>query len=103
MLLTLLVVCLVLFVVVPFVGATLWAIMTTLLVGLLLGALARVIAPGTNPLGLLTTAVVGVAGSLLGTLAAGVLDTGSLVRLLLQVASAVALVMLLRPSKGVPS
>jgi len=102
-LLALLVVCLVLFVVVPFVGATLWAILTTLLVGLLLGALARVIAPGTNPMGLLTTSLVGVAGSLLGTLAAALLDTGSLVRLLLQVASAVALVMLLRPSKEVTS
>ena len=103
MLLAVLVVCIALFVVLPFLAVTLWQLLTTLLVGLVLGALGRLIAPGTNPMGCLTTALVGVAGSLLGTLAAALLDAGSLARLLLQIAAAVVLVMALRPSKGVPS
>ncbi|HUR14084.1 MAG TPA: hypothetical protein VM097_06285 [Mycobacteriales bacterium] len=103
MLFALLVLCLLLFVVLPFVGATLWALLTTLLVGLVLGAVARMIAPGGGPMGCLTTALVGVFGSLLGTVAARALDVGSVGRLLLQVASAVVLVMVLRPSRGVRS
>jgi uncharacterized membrane protein YeaQ/YmgE (transglycosylase-associated protein family) len=102
-LLAVLLVCIVLFVVLPFIGATLIALLTTLLVGLVLGALARWIAPGPNSMGLLTTSLVGVAGSLLGTLVARLLDAGSLGRLLLQVAAAVVLVMIVRPSRGVPS
>ena len=100
MLLALLVICLLLFVVLPFLGATLWALLTTLLVGLLLGAVARLIAPGGGPMGCLTTSLVGVAGGLLGTVAARLIDTGSLGRLLLQVAAAVLLVLALRPSRG---
>jgi uncharacterized membrane protein YeaQ/YmgE (transglycosylase-associated protein family) len=99
-LLAVLVVCIVLFVVLPFIGATLWALLTTLAVGLVLGAIARAIAPGNGPMGCLFTALVGVAGSLLGTLAARALHTGSFARLLLQIAAAVVLVILLRPSRG---
>jgi uncharacterized membrane protein YeaQ/YmgE (transglycosylase-associated protein family) len=99
-LLALLLLCLLLFVVLPFLGATLWALLTTLLVGLVLGAIARVIVPGPTPMGCLTTALVGVFGSLLGTVLARLLDTGSFARLLLQIASAVVLVMVLRPTRG---
>ncbi|MCW2499477.1 MAG: hypothetical protein JWN87_1153 [Frankiales bacterium] len=100
MLFALLVLCLVLFVVLPFIGATVSALLTTLLVGLLLGAVARLIVPGRGPTGCLTTSLVGVAGGLLGTLAARALHTGSLGRLLLQVAAATLLVIILRPSRG---
>jgi len=96
----LLVLCLVLFVVLPFIGATLWALLTTLLVGLVLGAVARLIAPGRTPMGCLFTSLVGVAGGLLGTLAARAIGTGSFGRLLLQIAAAVVLVLVLRPSRG---
>jgi uncharacterized membrane protein YeaQ/YmgE (transglycosylase-associated protein family) len=99
-LLAVLLVCIVLFVVLPFNGATLWALLSTLVVGLVLGAIARLIAPGNGPMGCLFTALVGVAGSLLGTLAARALHTGSFARLLLQIAAAVVLVTLLRPSRG---
>ncbi len=99
-LLAVLVVCIVLFVVLPFVGATLVSLLSTLLVGLVLGAIARLIAPGSGRMGCLFTALVGVAGSLLGTLAARALHTGSFARLLLQIAAAVVLVILLRPSRG---
>jgi uncharacterized membrane protein YeaQ/YmgE (transglycosylase-associated protein family) len=97
-----LVLCLLLFVVLPFVGATIWALLSTLFVGLVLGAFARLIAPGGGPMGCLTTSLVGIFGGLLGTVAARALDTGSFVRLLLQVASAVVLVMVIRPTRGVP-
>ena len=95
----LLAVCLVLFVVLPFIGATLMQLLWTLVIGLLLGAVARLIAPGSGRMGCMTTSLVGVAGSLLGTLAARALETGALGRLLLQIGVAVALVMVLRPSR----
>ena len=100
MLFALLLVCVTLFVVLPFIGATFWALVTTLLVGLVLGSLARLIAPGNGPMGCLFTSLVGVAGGLIGTAVARAVDTGSFGRLLLQVAAAVLLVMVLRPSRG---
>ncbi len=100
MLLAVLLLSVLLFVVLPFLHATVWALLTTLLVGLLLGAVARMITPGGGRMGCLTTSLVGVLGGLLGTALARALDTGSLARLLLQVASAVVLVMVLRPTRG---
>jgi uncharacterized membrane protein YeaQ/YmgE (transglycosylase-associated protein family) len=46
----------------------LWDIIYTLVVGLIVGGLARLIMPGRDPMGLLTTALLGIAGSFLGTL-----------------------------------
>jgi uncharacterized membrane protein YeaQ/YmgE (transglycosylase-associated protein family) len=100
-LLALLVLCLILFVVLPVIGATIWTVLQALLVGLVLGAFARVIAPGSGPMGCLTTSLVGVFGGLLGTVLSESFDTGGLARILLQVASAVVLVMVLRPNRGV--
>ena len=103
-LLALLVLCLVLFVVLPVIGATLWALLWALVVGLVLGAFARLIAPGNGGnMGCLTTSLVGVFGGLIGAALSEALDTGGFARLLLQVASAVVLVMLLRPNRGVGS
>ena len=101
MLLAVLVICIVLFVVLPFVNATFWALASTLVSGLLLGVIARVIAPGRSRTGLLFTTLVGVAGSLVGTAVARGLHTGTGGRLLLQIGAAVALVLVLRPSKGI--
>jgi uncharacterized membrane protein YeaQ/YmgE (transglycosylase-associated protein family) len=100
-LLGLLVLCLVLFVVLPLLGATLWALVSALVVGLLWGALARLVVPNSGPMGCLTTALVGLFGSLLGTAVARALDdTGGLGRFLLQLAGAVVLVLLVRPTRG---
>jgi uncharacterized membrane protein YeaQ/YmgE (transglycosylase-associated protein family) len=96
----LLVLCLLLFVVLPFVGATLWGLLGALFVGLLWGVLARLIVPKSGPMGCLTTALVGLFGSLLGTVVARAMDTGGLGRFLLQLAGAVVLVLLVRPSRG---
>ena len=99
MLLAVLLVCVALFVVLPLVGAAvnvLWA----LLLGLLLGLVARAIAPGRGRLGTLTTALVGVAGGLLGGAAARALELGDLGRITLQVLAAVGLVTVLRNQRA---
>jgi len=96
----LLVLCLLLFVVLPFVGATAWGLLSALVVGLLWGVLARVIVGNTGPMGCLTTSLVGLFGSLLGTAVARAMDTGGFARFLLQLAGAVVLVLLVRPSRG---
>ena len=101
MLIAVLVVVIVLFVVLPFVGATLASLVSTLFIGLLLGAVARLLIPGRQPLGCLFTSLVGVAGGLLGTLAARGVHTSGLGRLLLQIGAAVVLVLIIRPRRGI--
>jgi uncharacterized membrane protein YeaQ/YmgE (transglycosylase-associated protein family) len=51
-------------------------------------------------MGCLTTSLVGLFGSLLGTAVARAMDTGGFARFLLQLAGAVVLVLLVRPSRG---
>jgi len=65
------------------------------LLGILIGALARLIIPGRQPIGLLKTALVGIGGALLGGIIAHAIDVGGLVQFLIAVAVAAALVMLL--------
>ena len=96
----LLLLCVALFVVLPLIGAAL-NVLWALVLGLLLGLIARAIAPGGGRLGLLTTTVTGVAGGLTGAVVARALHTGSFGRLLLQVLAAVALVVVLRTRKGI--
>ena len=101
MLVAVLIVCIVLFVILPIIGATISTLVSTLFIGLLLGLVARVIAPGSGRMGVLFTAVVGVAGGLIGTAIARGLHQGDRVpRLLLQIGAAVVLVLVLRPKKG---
>ena len=47
---------------------TISSIIVNLVFGLIVGLLARFVMPGRDPMGLLTTAVLGIAGSFLGTL-----------------------------------
>lgn len=56
--------------------------------GLIIGGLARLVLPGRQEIGLLTTALVGIAASLLGGLLANIFDAGWLVRFLVAVALA---------------
>ena len=95
-----LVVCILLFVILPIVGATLMSLVWALLVGLVFGAIARLLVPGTTRMGCLTTSLIGLAGSLLGTLVAKSLHTGSFGRWLLQVGAAALLVLVLRPRQS---
>jgi uncharacterized membrane protein YeaQ/YmgE (transglycosylase-associated protein family) len=58
-----------------------------------IGALARLILPGVQPLGLLETALFGIAGSLLGGIVAKrLLHVGSLLQLLVSIGVAALLV-----------
>ncbi|HWE56812.1 MAG TPA: hypothetical protein VG435_14965 [Acidimicrobiales bacterium] len=66
MILALFAVLVVLFVVLPLIGMALWAIVSTVIVGLILGALGRLIAPGRHPIGFLATVGAGLIGSILG-------------------------------------
>lgn len=55
-----------LFVILPLVGVALWFVISTAVVGLVLGALGRLIVPGEQPIGVLATIICGWAGSLIG-------------------------------------
>lgn len=63
-----------------------------LLVGLLIGALARLVLPGRQKIGYLATALAGIAGSLLGAIIADILDTGDVVQFLIAIVCAAGLV-----------
>jgi uncharacterized membrane protein YeaQ/YmgE (transglycosylase-associated protein family) len=56
----------VLFVVLPLVGFAIWWVITTALVGILFGGLARLIIPGRQNIGVLATIVCGWVGALVG-------------------------------------
>jgi uncharacterized membrane protein YeaQ/YmgE (transglycosylase-associated protein family) len=65
------------------------------LLGLVIGALARLILPGRQAIGWLATAGVGIAGALLGGIIADALEWGSVVQFLVAVAVAAALIAVL--------
>jgi uncharacterized membrane protein YeaQ/YmgE (transglycosylase-associated protein family) len=73
------------------------------LTGLIIGGLGRLVLPGRQQIGLLQTALVGVAASLLGGLLADVFDAGWIVRLLVAVALAAIGVTLLESRSGTAS
>ena len=77
--------------VIGFVLKLLWWV----LLGLLIGALARLIIPGRQAMGWLMTALVGIGGALLGGIVGDALDVGGFVQFLIAVAVAAVLVMLL--------
>jgi uncharacterized membrane protein YeaQ/YmgE (transglycosylase-associated protein family) len=73
------------------------------LIGLAIGALARAILPGRQRIGLLMTAGVGIAGSLLGGILARAFGWGGIVQFLLAIALAAAAIVLLegrRPARA---
>ncbi|MDA8045346.1 MAG: GlsB/YeaQ/YmgE family stress response membrane protein [Actinomycetota bacterium] len=66
MILTIFVVLVLLFVVLPLIGMALWAIVSTIVVGLIVGGLGRLVVPGAQPIGFLATVGAGLCGSILG-------------------------------------
>jgi uncharacterized membrane protein YeaQ/YmgE (transglycosylase-associated protein family) len=62
------------------------------LIGLVVGALARLILPGKQSIGLLATAGAGIAAALLGGILAHALDVGSILQFVIAVAVAIALI-----------
>jgi uncharacterized membrane protein YeaQ/YmgE (transglycosylase-associated protein family) len=62
------------------------------LIGLVIGALARLVLPGMQPIGWLGTVLAGIGGALLGGIVADAFDVGGIVELLLAIAVAAALI-----------
>jgi uncharacterized membrane protein YeaQ/YmgE (transglycosylase-associated protein family) len=69
------------------------------LVGLVIGALARLALPGKQSIGLLWTAGAGVAAALLGGIVAHALDLGGFLQFVLAIAFAAGLIALLGGSR----
>jgi len=69
------------------------------LTGLIIGALGRLVLPGRQEIGLLQTALIGIAASLLGGVLGEIFDAGWLIRFLVAVALAAIGVTLLQ-SRG---
>lgn len=56
----------VVFVILPIIGVAVWWLVTTAIVGLIIGGLGRLIVPGHNPIGFLATVCCGLVGALVG-------------------------------------
>jgi uncharacterized membrane protein YeaQ/YmgE (transglycosylase-associated protein family) len=69
-------------------------ILSALIVGLVIGALGRLVVPGRQPIGCLLTIVVGLVGAFVGGYAAAEFTDSGAVMLLVQVAVAAVLVLL---------
>jgi uncharacterized membrane protein YeaQ/YmgE (transglycosylase-associated protein family) len=81
------------------IGATLW-LLGVVLTGLIVGALARLVLPGTQGLGIAATILYGIGGSLLGAILGGIFDLGGLVEFILAVALAALLIALIAEGSG---
>jgi uncharacterized membrane protein YeaQ/YmgE (transglycosylase-associated protein family) len=94
MILLALAVVVILFVVFPLLGLTLWALLSTIVVGLIIGALGRLVVPGKQRIGLLPTVFAGLSGGILGGfLGAHVLSIGHVLTVLLEVGIAAVVVL----------
>lgn len=80
-----------------------WDIIGFLVFGLFVGAVARLIKPGKQNLSLVMTLLLGVAGSLVGALVAGLLGTGDIFELdvIGAIVAIVAAVLLIGVAEGV--
>lgn len=80
------------FVILPIVGVALWFVISTAIVGIIFGALGRLIVPGYQPIGFLATIACGWIGSLVG----GIIGRGAglhrLATVLIEIAASAAAV-----------
>ncbi len=92
---------LVLLVVLPIVGWALWLLVSAALVGAIIGGLARLVLPGRQEMGIVTTIVIGWIGSLFGSLIGRHLfHVGGLLTVLCEIAVAAVLVALASSGAG---
>jgi uncharacterized membrane protein YeaQ/YmgE (transglycosylase-associated protein family) len=78
-------------------------LLEAILVGLVVGAIARLLVPGRHPRGLIVTAIVGIAGSVIATgvgKAAGVYHSGQSAGFLGAIVGAVILLLALQALSG---
>jgi uncharacterized membrane protein YeaQ/YmgE (transglycosylase-associated protein family) len=98
--LALFIILLLLFVVLPVIGLALWAVLTTVVVGLIIGGLGRLLVPGNQPIGLLATILSGLCGSIVGGfIGQHVLGVGRFGTVLIEIAFAAAIVALVKSSR----
>jgi uncharacterized membrane protein YeaQ/YmgE (transglycosylase-associated protein family) len=95
LLIILLVVIIVLFVVGGLVVGVALNLLWWALIGLLIGALARLVVPGAQAMSWLATALYGVAGALLGGIIADALDVGNVLQFVIAVLVAAGLIAVL--------
>jgi uncharacterized membrane protein YeaQ/YmgE (transglycosylase-associated protein family) len=69
------------------------------LIGLVIGALGRLILPGAQPIGVLATAALGVAAALLGGIIAHALDAGGVLQFVIAIVVAAGLIALYSGSR----
>lgn len=101
MFLVLIVILVLLFIVLPLIGLALWALVSTIVVGLIIGALARLVIPGAQPIGLVATAVCGLSGSIIGGfLGQHVLRVGGFGTILLEIVVAAVAVLVASRAGG---
>ncbi len=97
----LIVVLLVLVVVLPIVGWALWLLISAALVGAIIGGLARLVLPGRQEIGILSTIVIGWIGSLIGSLLGRHLfHVGTFLTVLCEIGVAAVLVLIASSGAG---
>jgi uncharacterized membrane protein YeaQ/YmgE (transglycosylase-associated protein family) len=69
-----------------------WFIISTLITGLLIGALGRLAVPGPNPMSIGMTIAIGIGGALLGGLIAYLLGLGVGIAFILEVLAAALII-----------
>lgn len=67
-------------------------IVTMVIVGLIVGALARLVVPGRNPIGIGMTILLGIVGAIVGGIIGRAIHAGWLITLILEIAVAAGLV-----------
>jgi uncharacterized membrane protein YeaQ/YmgE (transglycosylase-associated protein family) len=90
-----------LFIVLPVIGLAFWAFWSIIAVGLIVGALGRLLVPGPQPIGLLATLMAGLCGSIVGGfIGQHVLDVGHFATVLIEIGLAALVVAALMPLMG---
>jgi uncharacterized membrane protein YeaQ/YmgE (transglycosylase-associated protein family) len=97
----LVVVLLILVIALPVAGWALWLLVSAALVGAIIGGLARLVIPGRQEIGILSTVVIGWIGSLIGSLLGRhVFHVGTFLTVLCEIAVAAILVLIASSGAG---
>jgi uncharacterized membrane protein YeaQ/YmgE (transglycosylase-associated protein family) len=99
MLLALLLILVALFIVLPLFGVFLWSLISIVVAGAVIGGLGRLVVPGRQPIGLLATVLLGIAGAFIGGAIAHAIHVGGFVAFLLEVGTAAAGVAIVASSR----
>jgi uncharacterized membrane protein YeaQ/YmgE (transglycosylase-associated protein family) len=75
-------------------------ILWSILVGAVVGALARLLVPGRNPIGIVLTILVGIAGAILGSVVAHALGAGTAIAFIFAIIIAAVGVAVLTGAQG---